>query len=65
MAEIASPQFSSSAMTTTCGNAITAQASLAAFAMPSVTGSERTPIAVSPSTALKSLRVMMPCAPML
>ena len=45
--------------------AISAQASCAARSTPSVTGRELMPVRRSPSTALKSFKVMMPMAPKL
>ena len=57
-------QSTSKAMTAACGTVITRQAMRAARSAPSMTGRERKPSARSPSMALKSLSVMMPCAPM-
>jgi hypothetical protein len=57
------PQANRSPTTATCGTAITQAATLAARSGPRVTGSEFTPVARSPSSALKSFSVMMPWAP--
>ena len=59
------PPGDEQATTTTCGTAITRQATRAARSTPSRTGSEPMPMRRSPSTDLKSFSVMMPCAPTL
>ncbi len=59
------PQSTNSAITATCGSAIAQHATCAARCDPRRTGSEPMPMRVSPPIDLKSLSVMMPCAPAL
>ena len=57
------PIQASMKITATCETAMITQATSAARSGPSCAGRERTPIRRSPSIDLKSLSVMIPCAP--